>query len=139
MLTWQSALVTLFSFCMLETVTTLLSSHVINSITNFWANTRKTYGKYSQPANLCNTLASNTALKWRESFPSLTSLKESSVYCLANWDNTKRTLAIFWLEMVTTSENNSVCEGKMTIFASFLLTDFFNMVDRTDPCAFSNS
>ena len=42
---------------------------------------------------------------------------------------------IFWLEMVTTSENNSVCEGKMTIFASFLLTDFFNMVDRTDPCA----
>ena len=45
---------------------------------------------------------------------------------------------VYWLEMVTTSEDNSVCEGKMTITASFLLTDFFNMVHRTDSCAFSN-
>ena len=41
-ITFQSALVNLFSFCMLETVTTLLFSHVINSITNFPSNSLKT-------------------------------------------------------------------------------------------------
>ena len=61
--TFQSALVSLFSLCMLETVTTLLSSHVINSITNFPSNTPKMLGKYLQSAKLCNTLASNIAFK----------------------------------------------------------------------------
>ena len=46
--TFQSALVSLFSFCMLETFTTLLSSHIINLIVNFLSDTPKTQGKYSQ-------------------------------------------------------------------------------------------
>ena len=45
---------------------------------------------------------------------------------------------IFRLEMVTTLEDNSVCEGKVEIIASFLVKEFFKMVDRTYPCALSN-
>ena len=44
-ITFQSALVSLFYFCMLETVTNLLFLHVINSITNFLSNTPQTLKK----------------------------------------------------------------------------------------------
>ena len=55
-ITLQPSLVSLFSFCMLEAVTTLLSSHVIDSITNFSSNTPK------RSENTCNPLNFPTLL-----------------------------------------------------------------------------
>ena len=99
---------------MLKTITTLLSSHVINSIANFPSNTPKILGKYLQPAELCNTLASNMALKWQECFLSLTAQKESSVLIWPIETTPNLPSPIYWLEMVTTSKGDSVCEGKKT-------------------------
>ena len=45
------------------------------------SDTPKTQGKYSQPAKLCTTLASNMALKWWECFPSLTAQRDLSLFC----------------------------------------------------------
>ena len=125
---FQSILIpSLCSFCMLETVTTLLSSHAIKSNTNFATSTPKTQGKHSEPAKLYNTFVLNMALKWGECSPSLTLERVSSVFTWPMETTPNLLSPMFGLEMVTTSEDNYVCKGKMATIASFLLTYFSNI------------
>ena len=54
-------------------------------------------------------------------FSPLTAQKNSSVFIWPVETTPNVPSPMFWLEMVTMSEDNSVCEGKMAIIASFLL------------------
>ena len=72
-------------------------------------------------------------------FFSLNRTKRIKCFYTTNWDNTKRTLANFF------NENGYNVTGQFLMWRqninnywSFLLTDFFNVVDRTNPCALSN-